>query len=260
MLASQPVCEAASGSALQRGKPSVLGQELETYRGSKVATFLVGLLALAAAAVVVLACTSAHRDNTTIFLSLVLVALPAAWFAWFKSLRVTLFSNGITYHTIFGETEMFWDKVERFRYRATIQRAHGVRIGVSYGFRLRDSEGTKIRIGGRVDRPAELGQRLVDLTAPALQKKIFKRFDDEQDLDFGVIKMNRKTGFKIRKFFHTREISWDQFTGFAMDKGRIYIWRAGQKRTTGSPVHTVINPFTLIALLRCIYPAKELRT
>jgi hypothetical protein len=259
MLASQAICAVAIRSRFESGKPFVLGQELETYRGGRTATVLVGLLALAAAAVVVLAATSAHRDNTAIFLSLVLFAFPAAWFAWFRSLRVTLYSKGITYHTIFGDTEMLWEKVERFRYRAAIQRAHGVRIGISYGFRLRDSDGTKIRIGGRVDRPAQLGQRLIDLTAPALQQKILKRFDDDQDLDFGVIKLNRKTGIVIRRFLYTRMIPWDQFTGFAMEKGRIYIWRTGQKRTTGSPVHKVLNPFTLLTLLKCIYPAKELR-
>ena len=46
-------------------------------------------------------------------------------------------------------------------------------------------------------------------------------------------------------------------TSFAIQKGRFYIWKVGEKRTTGRDLHHVFNAFALLALLKSIFRPEE---
>ena len=235
----------------------MLGQELETYQGNK--GYMVGVVLLGAAEAA-LSFIAYHngRHNDIIFAFLSSLAIPASLFVWLKSLQVTLHSNGITYHSLFGEKEIRWDMVERFVYQATKQTSHGVPIGTTYHFRLVDSDGNKIRFGNRIERTGELAAKLVNLTTPELYRKAAKLYNRGDELDFGPIKMSRPHGVKIKKFFHYKELPWNQLSSYAIQKGKFYIWRVGEKRTRGWKVHCIPNVFVLLDLLKYTFPAGNL--
>jgi hypothetical protein len=230
----------------------MLGPELETYTGNKLVIFFAALLAMGPAALLYFAFTTTPRDNAFRIIAAVLFALPAYYLAWLMSLRVTLHRDGITYHSLLSEKEMCWDRVERFGYEATRHSIHFIPIGTYYLFRLRDAEGNKIRIGNRIAHPAKLGEKLVELTTPGLLRKALDRYSTGQELDFGVIRVSRTNGVKVRKIFHYREIPWDQVSSFAIQQGRFYVWEVGKKRTVGWGLHHVFNAFALLGLLQSI--------
>ena len=116
----------------------MLGQELETYKGNKLIMVLVILLALGPAMLVYSAFTTTPADNAYRIIALAVFALPAFLFVWLNSLRVTLHSDGITYHTLFRDKEMRWDMLERFGYEATRRSINFIPIGTYFLFRLRD--------------------------------------------------------------------------------------------------------------------------
>ncbi len=232
----------------------MLGQELETYQGNKV--YMVGavLLGVALAALAFIAYHNG-RHNDIIFGFLASLAIPASLFVWLKSLQVTLHSNGITYHSLFGEKEIRWDMVERFVYQAIKQTSHGAPIGTSYLFRLVDSDGNKIRFGNRIERTGELAAKLVNLTTPELYRKAAKLYNRGEELDFGPIKMSRPHGLKIKELFHYKEIPWERVSSYAIQKGKVYIGEVGKKRPSSWKVHCIPNVFVLLDLLKYTFPA-----
>jgi hypothetical protein len=230
----------------------MMGPVLETYRGNKIVMTLVALLALGPAWLVYVAFTSPSGTPFKTY-TLIFFALPAFWFAWLMSLRVTLHPVGITYRSLFGEKEMRWDMVERFGYEAITRSINFIPIGTYYLFRLRDAEGNKVRIGNRIERPAKLGEKIIEMTTPGLLQNAIDRYNSGEELDFGVIKVNRTAGIKLKKLFGYNEIPWDQVASFAIQQGEFYIWRVGEKRTTGWGLHFVFNAFALLGLLQSIF-------
>ena len=94
----------------------MLGQELETYKGNKL-IMVVGSYCWRwdQPMLVYSAFTTTPADNAYRIIALAVFVLPAFLFVWLNSLRVTLHSDGITYHTLFRDKEMRWDMLERFR-------------------------------------------------------------------------------------------------------------------------------------------------
>jgi hypothetical protein len=234
----------------------MLGPELETYRGNKL--YMVGgvLLGVALAALAFVAYHNG-RSHDFILAYLSTLTIPAFLLLWLKSLQVTLHSNGITYHSLFGEKEMRWDMAERFVYKAIKQTSHGVPIGTSYLFRLVDSDGNKIRFGNRIERTDKLAAKLVDLTTPELYRKAAKLYNRGDELDFGPIKMSRPRGLKIKELFHYKEIPWERVSSYALQKGKVYIGEAGKKRPSSWKVDCIPNVFVLLDLLKYTFPAGD---
>ena len=231
----------------------MLGPEIETFRGNKIIMGVVVILALGAAWLVYVAFTANPRDSGFKTLSLVLLALPVLVFLWLRSIQVTLHSDGISYRSLFGEKEMRWDAVERFHYAATTRSVNFIPIGTYYEFKFVDSEGKKLRWGNRVERPGKLGPQLVEYSYPALFKKVADRYNCGMEVDFGAIRVKRDTGIRVKKFFGNKEIPWDQVSSFAIQSGHFYIWRKGEKRTTGPLLRHVPNAFVLQGLLNSIF-------
>ena len=245
-----PARRAARGSYWRR--PQVLGPELETYKGNKIVMAVVVILGLFPLWLVYIAFTSTPPEREFRIFTLVFLAVPLFFLVWLMSVRVTLHSDGISYRSLFGEKEMRWDLLERFGYEAVKRSVNFIPIGTYYLFRLKDSEGTKLRIGNRIERPAQLGQKLIEQTYPELFKKVTDRFNSGQEVDFDAIRLSRAGGIKAKKLFGYHEIPWDQFGDCAIQRGEFYIWRQGEKRPIGWGLHFVPNAFVLQGLLKSI--------
>ena len=230
----------------------MLGAELETFGGNKVVMGLVAVLALSISWFVYAAFTTPSTDNGFKIFALLLTAGPVLLFFWLKSIQVTLHTDGISYHSMFREMEMRWDAVERFYYTATKQSVHFIPIGTYYRFKFVDSEGRKLRLGNRVGRLATLGQKLIEHTYPTLIKKVKSQYNSGQEVDFGSIRVNRTTGIKVKTFFVRKEIPWNNVSSFAIQHGHFYVWRIGEKRTTGPALRHVPNAWALLGLLKSI--------
>jgi hypothetical protein len=230
----------------------MLGAELGTFRGNKVVMGLLVVLAMGTSWFVCAAFTRPSTDNGFKIFALTLMAGPMLLFFWLKSIQVTLHTDGISYHSMFSEKEMRWDAVERFRYIATKQRVHFIPIGTYYHFKIVDSEGRKLRLGNRIGRLALLGQKLIEHTYPTLIKKAVSQYNSGQEVDFGSIRVNRTAGITVKTFFVRKEIPWDNVSSFAIQHGHFYVWRKGEKRTTGPSLRFVPNAWALQALLKSI--------
>ena len=230
----------------------MLGAELETFGSNKVVIGLVVVLALGTSWFVYAAFTTPSTDNGFRIFALLLMAGPVLLFFWLKSIQVTLHTDGISYRSMFGGKEMRWDAVERFYYTATKQRVHFIPIGTYYHFKLVDSEGRKLRLGNRIGRLALLGQKLIEHTCPTLLKKAVNQYNSGQEVDFGSIRVNRTAGIKVKTFFVRKEIPWDNVSSFAIQHGHFYVWRRGEKRTTGPALRYVPNAWALLGLLKSI--------
>jgi hypothetical protein len=230
----------------------MLGPELETFKGNKIVMAVVVILGLFPLWLVYLSFTTVPPDKDFRIVSLAFVAVPAFFLVWLLSLRVTLHSDGMTYRSLFGEKEMRWDALERFGYEAIKRSVNFIPVGTYYLFRLKDSEGRKLRIGNRIEHPAKLGEKLIEMTYPALFQKVSDQFTTGQEVDFGAIRLTRASGIKVKKLFGYNEIPWDQVVGCAIRQGEFYIWRQGEKNATGWGLHFVHNAFVLQGLLNSI--------
>ena len=191
-------------------------------------------------------------DNAFRICALALLAVTVFWFFWLRSVQLSLHPDGVSYRSLFGEKEMRWETLERFYYEATKRSVNFIPIGTYYLFRLVDADGKKLRFGNRLERPGQLGQKLIEQTYPELFKKIADRFSGGQELDFGAIRVSRSGGIKIKKLFRFQEIPWDQVSSCAIQKGTFYVWRVGEKRTHGPSLRHVPNAFVLLGLLNTL--------
>jgi hypothetical protein len=230
----------------------VLGAELEAFGGNKIVMGVLAVLAALAGYLVFISFTAAAKDNAFRIFTLTLFAIPAFLLIWVKSVQVTLHSDGISYKSMFGEKEVRWDAVEKFYYSATKRSINFIPIGTFYTFKFVDNEGGKLRLGNRAERLAVLGQKLIELTYPTLIKKAVEQYNTGQEVDFGSIRVTRATGIKVKKFIGWKEIPWNEVSSYAIQKGHFYVWRKGEKRTTGPGLDFVPNAFALQGLLKSI--------
>jgi hypothetical protein len=231
----------------------MLGPELETYKSNKLVMALVVILALGAAWLAYLAFTMPSSDSGSKVAALVALCVPVLLLVWLNSIQVTLHNDGVSYKSLLGEKEMRWDAVERFYYGATKQSVNFIPIGTYCHFKFVDTEGNKLRLGNRVERPGKLGPKLIELSYNAIYKKVAEQYNSGQEVDFGAIRVSRDTGIKVKKFFGRKQIPWDQVSSFNIQKGHFYVWRKGEKRTTGPAIRSVPNAFVLQGLLKSIF-------
>jgi len=195
----------------------------------------------------------ASRDFTTDLFFLVILALLAAALAWLFSLRVSIYSYGISKQTWFGSKQIRWYDIERFYYSATKRSVNFIPIGTYYSFKLVDREGNKIALTNSVERPSDLGQRLISSTFEPLYRKAAQLFDSGVELEFGPIRLSRDRGLKIKRLFTNKEIPLNQVSEYRIDKGHFYIFKKGEKRTTGPAISRIPNAYVLLGLLNAIY-------
>lgn len=205
------------------------------------------------AAFLVAAAFGGPPDNGFRLFTVALLAVPALLFFWIKSVRISLHDDGLTYRSMFGEKEMRWELLERFEYGAIKQRVNFIPVGTYYHFKLVDADGRELRFGNRVGQCAKLGSKIIDLSYPALFRKIVERFNADQEVSFGAIRVSRNGGIKVKKFFGGfKEIPWNQVSSYNIQNGYFYVWPIGVKRTRGPRIRQVPNAFVLLGLMNAI--------
>jgi hypothetical protein len=243
---------------LEGGQLTMLGPELETYKGNKGFMAAMGILGLFLALMLVLAFVSRHPNPVLGICVLILLVGPVLTFLWLLSLRVTLHSDGISYHTLFGEKEMRWDAVDRFYYSAIETRAYhlgvgATPVGTTYRFKFVYAEGKTLVLGSRVAKPEKLGPKLIEYSYPALFRKVVDQFNNGQEVDFGAIRLSRDTGIKVKKRFGYQEIPWNQVSRWWIQEGRFHIYHQGQTGSYLAPrIRKIPNAFVLNGLLNSI--------
>lgn len=238
----------------------MLGPPLQTFSGNKgtliAVVAIVGFFAFVFGSP--LAAPPVNTRSLTIYVG-VIVGLLVLFGGWLLSVKVQLHPDGISYQSWFGSKEVRLDELERFYYSSVKRSVNFIPVGTYYKFKLIDSDGKKISFGNRVERPGVLGPKLVEHTLPPLLNKAVRLLQSGQELDFGAIRLSREHGLKVKKSawlgLSTRieEIPWDQVSEYRIDHGHFYIFRAGQKRTTGPLISQVANAFVLLTLLEQIY-------
>jgi hypothetical protein len=246
---------------------NVFGPPLATHGPNKI---VVSILALMAAGAFLLIWSDLHRDGPdkadgTFDAAFHLAfAVPlAATALWMSRRRVVIYPEGLSYSSLFGEKQVRWDDLLKFYYQATKRSVNFIPVGTYYWFRLVDSQGQRIRFGSGLSKTASLANNLLELTHGPLLKRIASQFDSGADVDFGRIRVNRQSGVVVKKSWgRLKRIPWNEVHSYAIQRGRFYIWRVGEKRTTGPAIGSVPNAFALLGLLNIILksPDSSVRT
>lgn len=181
------------------------------------------------------------------------VGLFALWIAWLLSVKVALHENGIAYQSLFGSEQMLWDEVDRFYYSVSKPYISFIPLGTYYRFTLKNLDGESLAFGNRMARPKELGDLLIQLTYPKLLQKCTFHFHSGSELEFGPIRLSRSGGIQIKKLFRVVTIPLDSVAEYRIEEGSLYMFRVGQKRTTGISIGKIPNAFVLVGLLDAIY-------
>ncbi len=243
----------------------MLGPPLETFNGNKVTLIATVVIAGFFAFIfgTPLAAPPVNTQGLMIYVGVVL-GLLVLFGGWLLSIKVRLHPDGISYQSWFGSKEVRLDELARFYYSSVKRSVNFIPVGTYYKFKLIDSNGKKISFGNRVERPGALGPKLVQHTLSPLLEKAVRLLRSGQEVDFGAIRVSRDKGLKVKKTAwlgfgkRTEEIPWDQVSECRIDRGHFYIFRTGQKRTTGPLISQVPNAFVLLALLEGIYkPAAQ---
>jgi hypothetical protein len=225
----------------------------ETYRTDKVALGLVIAFALFNIWVLYITLSGGIVKGRLLLLGLVLISVFGLWVAWLLSVRVSLHENGISYHSLFGSKEMLWDEVYRFYYSALKRSINFIPVGTYYSFKLRSSNGQWLSFGNRLEKPEQLGSRLIQLTYPTLFQKCASHFDSGVDVEFGPVRLSRSGGIQIKKLFRVVKIPLDSVAEYRIEEGSLYVFRVGQNGTTSVSIRQIPNVFVLVGLLDSIY-------
>jgi hypothetical protein len=153
---------------------------------------------------------------------------------WLSSIRVGIHPDGISWVSSLKNKEMRWEEVRSLYYHATKMSVNFIPVGTYYNFKLVGQDGQKLRLGNSVEKPAEVGAKLIEMTMRALLKPTAEKFDRGEELDFGPIKLSRGSGFSIKRTFRTVEIPLQQVVGYRIEGGNFYIFKAGDKFGTGT--------------------------
>jgi hypothetical protein len=195
------------------------------------------------------------RADAAIHLTFAVLFATAA--LWISRQRLILYPDGLSYANLLGEKHVRFDDVHRFYYQATKRSINFIPIGTYYWFRLIDSQGQKIRFGSSLSQASVLADKLVVLTRGPLLKRIAAQFDSGVDVGFGPIVIGKQSGIAIKNSLgRVKHIPWNEIHSFAIQSGRICIWRAGEKRTSGTAIAKVPNAFALLSLLNIIFQSR----
>jgi hypothetical protein len=225
----------------------------ETYRTDKVTLGLVITFALFNIWFLYIAFSGGGVEGPLLLLGLVLISVFGLWIAWLLSVKVSLHENGIAYHSLFGSKEMLWDEVYRFYYSALKRSINLIPVGTYYSFKLQSSNGQWLSFGNRLEKPEQLGNRLIQLTYPMLFQKCASNFDSGVDVEFGPVRLSRSEGIQIKKVFRVVKIPLDSVVEYHIEEGSLYVFRVGQQGTTSVSIRQIPNVFVLVGLLDAIY-------
>ena len=176
--------------------------------------------------------------------------------AWILSCKLVLDDFGFQYRSLFGHREMKWQDIERFTYRSTRRSVNFVPIGTYCRYRFRDVHGQSVSFGTRFRNAAKLGNALIGMTTGPIYQKCAAGYNSGATVDFGKIRVS-KNGVAIKKLFRWRIIPLAEVSEYRVQRGHFYIFKKGDKRTTGPLISQVPNAFVLLELLNELLGKKQ---
>jgi hypothetical protein len=234
----------------------MLGPVLETYKTNvRMTSFAVGLAFIFCTPLWFATQETDSRTGRVIFLAvlaffilLILERLTA---------RAYLHDNGLSYASIFSQKEIRWVEVERLYYGAHQVSAHVIPLGTFYQLKLLDQNGQKLSLGDRVGRIAQLAEKIAQYTYEPLLQKATHNFNRGEELDFGLVRVSRSSGLKVKRWSSYTAIPWADLAAYKLDAGNFYLWRVGQKHTNGIPTERIPNAWVLLGLLNTVSNQKN---
>jgi hypothetical protein len=170
--------------------------------------------------------------------------------------RAYLHDDGISYRSILSQKEIRWVEVERLYYGAHRLSAYLIPLGTFYHLKLLDQNGQKLSLGDRVSRTAQLAEKIAQYTYEPLLRKATDNFNSGEELDFGLVRVSRSTGLKVKRWSRYTTIKWADLAAYKLDAGNFYLWRTGEKHTNGLPTERIPNAWVLLDLLNTVSNKK----
>jgi hypothetical protein len=232
---------------------------METYTGGGKARVFAVILALIVGAIIWFSYQESGGFGATSWaIALVSIGLVAWYFYWVSSIRVSLHAEGISYESCLGSKQMRWDEIEKFYYSATRQSVNFIPVGTYYSMKLVGKDGKKISFGDSISNPEQLGNRLIELTGKPLYDRLADLYNSGAELDFGPIKLQKESGFRLKSFFRWTTLPLNEVSNYGIESGQFHIFKTGQKYSSGFAISGVPNAFVLLALLDAIYqPGRQ---
>lgn len=179
------------------------------------------------------------------------------------SKEVTLFPEKIVYKDRFREVQIPWDNLEHLYVGVVSQFLDSSYVGTFYKVSLVDRSGNKVSLGSEIERPDELGQRLIDLTFKPMLEKYFELYSQGREVNFGPIQVSRQVGLKIRGWFSNDEIPLNHISEYFIKEGYFYVAKKGRwlpptASFLGVPIFgvriaTIPNIFVMKSLLDAVF-------
>lgn len=239
----------------------MLGPERETFQGNR-GTMLAWALVIAVPAVWLFTVLRLPLKPAETYIGVTL-GLIALIVGWLSSVRLSIHNDGVSYQSWFGSKEIRWENLERYYCSVVRRRYYFIPIGTYYHFKLEGSDGAKLRFGNRVGRLRELADKLARATYPGLFKKAAEEFNRGGEVDFGDVKISKTQGIRIRRIrwgglgMKWVEIPWNEVRTYNIQRGRFYVWRRGENKTTGPELRRVPNAFVLKGILDNIFKRAQ---
>jgi hypothetical protein len=229
----------------------MLGPVLDTYKTNVRMTAFAVVLAL-------VFCTplwfAAHETDSrtarVIFLGV--LAFFILVIAERLTARAYLHDDGISYRSILTQKEIRWVAVERLYYGAHRLSVNVIPLGTFYQLKLLDQNGQKLSLGDRVGRIAQLAEKIAQYTYEPLLRKATDNFSSGEELDFGLVRVSRSAGLKVKRWSGYTTVKWADLAAYKLDAGNFYLWRTGEKHTNGLPTERIPNAWILLGLLNAV--------
>lgn len=226
---------------------------VEIFGPNKFVLAIIGLFTFGTAASARSMMNNNTPDGEGLVLALVVFGVSVVYLIWLLSVRVSFYRNGLSYRTLFGAKKILWAEVEHFYYQATKRSVNLIPIGTYYSFKLVTGRGERIYFDNQIERPAIVGNHLIEMTYPLLLHKSINLFNSGTDLSFGPIRLGRSLGIRVKKLFWAVNIPLESVADYRIDHGIFYVWRVGRKRATGVPIGRIPNVFVLVGVLNAFY-------
>lgn len=221
------------------------------FRGNRVGASVLLAVGVGFASLTVLAVTNLAVDAAIVPAIVAVGCLLLG--GWILTCRVTLDQLGITYRSVMGEMQMRWVDVEKMYYQATKESVNLIPVGTYYRYKLVDCNGRKIKFGSRIGHGAKLAELLVKMTYPHVFDRCAARYNAGSEVDLGDIRLSRQNGIRVKRLLGWKHIPLSEVAEYRIDRGHFYIFRMGERRTSGPAIWNVPNAFVLVALLDSIY-------
>src|ERR1700730_2856745 len=234
----------------------MLGPVLDTYKTNIRMTAFAVVLAL-------IFCTplwfAAHEtdSHTARVIFLGVLAFFILVIAERLTARAYLHDDGISYRSILTQKEIRWVAVERLYYGAHRLSVNVIPLGTFYQLKLLDQHGQKLSLGDRVGRTAQLAEKIAQYTYEPLLRKATDNFSNGEELDFGLVRVSRSAGLKVKRWSGYTTIKWVDLAAYKLDAGNFYLWRTGEKHTNGLPTERIPNAWVLLGLLNAVSNTKN---